>query len=122
MNPEQRERAMKGSLKLDELNMPKIPEYNGIQKKYLRQFDEDKIDPLDNTSESLKSINFEQMKQNLLKTTEDDYSNYPRAKPSSQSMYKPPPPPQVEYNQPPVSEYRQPNYNDLINNPKAGTT
>ena len=65
---------MKGTLNMHELTMPKIPEYDGIQKAYLKQYDEEKIDMLENTQESAKSINFDKLKQNLIKTTSEDHS------------------------------------------------
>ncbi len=41
---------MKGSLNINELTMPKIPEYDGIQKQFLSsQYDEEKIDMLEHT-------------------------------------------------------------------------
>ena len=67
---------MKGTLNLHELTLPKIPEYEGIQKQYLKQYDEEKIDMMENTQESGKSIDFEKMKQNLQVRTNDKGVDY----------------------------------------------
>ncbi len=42
---------MTGTLKLDDVDMPDLPEYEGIQKAYLKQYDEEKIDMLEGSHE-----------------------------------------------------------------------
>lgn len=70
MSNEQRERAMKGTLKFDEINnLPTIPEYEGMQKEYLRGYDaKQNSDHLEGSQ--TKSIDFEALKEELLRSTE----------------------------------------------------
>ena len=57
---------MQGSIKLNDLkNMPSIPEYEGIQKDYLKKgLDSERIDP-EGSIGSSQSIDFNKLKSDL---------------------------------------------------------